>query len=196
MRDRILKANITQPSTEVLHQHQFAACLIELSVQNPAAIAISRSLVAFPASRGFCTSHFRAVCAPPLARHACLLEPLTRRRLSGSTDGTRCALGGCLLAAFGVALTSVVCSFLARPSSAATTLRPRMAIPGHARNNFLHLTKLGPRAYRPPLQFYLYCSCCGYCCGRSGRQQWPSCFCSRSSSQGEVSLLWLTWRAV
>ena len=32
-----------------------------------------------------------ALCAPPLARHAGLLEPLAGGRLSGSTGGTRCA---------------------------------------------------------------------------------------------------------
>jgi hypothetical protein len=66
-----------------------------------------------------------ALCAPPLARHAGLLEPLAGGRFSGSTGGTRCAfrlsLWGVLYA---VRKTRVVCSVLARLSSSATILGP------------------------------------------------------------------------
>ena len=44
---------------------------------------------------------FGALCAPPLARHAGLLEPLAGGRLSGSTGGTRCACRLSLGAVYG-----------------------------------------------------------------------------------------------
>ena len=74
-----------------------------------------------------------ALCAPPLARHAGLLEPLAGGRLSGSTGGTRCA---CRLSFGGVCdrswKTRVVCSLLARLSSAATIFGSRVAVSGRA----------------------------------------------------------------
>ena len=77
-----------------------------------------------------------ALCAPPLARHAGLLEPFAGGRLSGSTGGTRCA---CRLCPGGVfdrfCKTGVVCSRLARLSSAATLFGSTVAIPGRAHDN-------------------------------------------------------------
>ena len=74
-----------------------------------------------------------ALCAPPLARHAGLLEPLAGGRLSGSTGGTRCAgrlsFGGVLRPLW---KTGVVCSLLARPSSTATIFGPALAVSGRA----------------------------------------------------------------
>ena len=59
-----------------------------------------------------------AICAPPLARHAGLLEPLAGGRLSGSTGGTRCACGLFLWGAFGAVLNGLawfVSSWLGHP---------------------------------------------------------------------------------
>ena len=70
-----------------------------------------------------------AVCAPPLACYACLLEPRARGRLSGSVGGTRCA---CRLS-FGSVFdhfrkTGMVCSLLARLSSAKAIFWSAVAI--------------------------------------------------------------------
>ena len=74
-----------------------------------------------------------ALCAPPLARHAGLLEPLAGGRLSGSTGGTRCA--GRL--SFGGVFdrsrkTGMVCSLVARLSSATAIFGSAVAVSGRA----------------------------------------------------------------
>ena len=83
-----------------------------------------------------------ALCAPPLARHAGLLEPLAGGRLSGSTGGTRCA---CRLSLWGPYYhnrqTAVVCSLLARRSFATTTVGSRLAVSGCAYDHCCHRNK-------------------------------------------------------
>src|SRR6266851_5154565 len=60
---------------------------------------------------------YRAVCAPALARHAHLLEPLAGRRHSGSLSGTRCACRGSCSGVYRRGWKSVVVySLLAQPS--------------------------------------------------------------------------------
>jgi hypothetical protein len=88
------------------------------------------------------------LCAPPLACHAGFLEPLAGGRLSRSVGGPRCA---CRLCYGGVCAKSfkigVVCSLLARPSSAATTFRPGLAVSRSPHDHCLSIEHLGPFAF-------------------------------------------------
>src|SRR5208282_2679069 len=76
------------------------------------------------------------ICAPPLARHAGLVEPLAGGRVSGSAGGTQCS---CRLSLGGFCnrscKTGMVCSLLARRSSDTADVRSRVAVLGLAYNN-------------------------------------------------------------
>ena len=78
-----------------------------------------------------------ALCAPPLARHSCLLEPFAAGRLSGSSGGPRRADRLSSRGVFGRSgKTRVVCSLLARLCPAAAIFGSTVAVSGRTRHNF------------------------------------------------------------
>ena len=120
------------------------------------------------------------LCAPPLARHAGLLEPLAGGRLSGSAGGTRCA---CRLSFGGVCdrsrKTGMVCSLLAWLSSAATLFGSAVAVSGRAHDHCFDIEQFDLSDFFSRLRFCLSWSFCGPCCATSGRLRSHVFFCSR-----------------
>ena len=118
-----------------------------------------------------------ALCAPPLARHAGLLEPLAGGRLSRSVGGARCAYR---LSFSGIYdrywNTIVVYSFVDRPCSVETILGPTWQFLG-ARTIIAGISKsCSVRLFsglRPCLSWFFS----GHYCAKIRRQRSHSFFC-------------------